>query len=307
MFIPPDSGAYIKSDYFGEIWVNDTAYLTGWVLTPEFTLADNYNGYIEAYINDYTRDTNSVYLLGTVAPDSIPVTNGTFSVMFSDSEPEYISINLIDVRGELRPDRNDGLFYCELDKYLFGPHSVGLSDTAIVVLKDVYDDTIMINSEIYEDTLDYDVYQIGGSDPFSVVPTSSDVTGFQNGVSYFTFYDTEEETLDVYVYTRDYNLFRNYGLIERAFYSGLKESEGHFMVYAQPIQKGGLSLNYSIPADGNVKISIFDIVGRNIFSKEATMKRGIYRFTKEKLPSGIYYINVGYNDRIDSRKVILFQ
>ncbi len=307
MFIPPDSGAYIKSDYFGEIWVNDTAYLSGWVLTSEFTLADNYNGYIEAYVHDYTRDTNSVYPLEVVNPDSIPVTNGIFSVMFSNSEPEYISINLIDVRGELRPDRNDGLFYCELDKYLIGPHSVGLQDTAVVILKDVYDDTIMINSEIYEDTLNYNVDQIGGSDPFSVIFTSPGVTGFQNGVSYFTFYDTEEETLDVYVDTRDYNLFRNYGLIERAFYSGLKESEGHFMVYAQPIQKGGLSLNYSIPVDGNVKISIFDIVGRNIFSKEATMRRGIYRFTKEKLPSGIYYINVGYNDRIDSRKVILFR
>jgi len=307
MFIPPDSGAYIMTEYFGEIWVNDTAELTGWILTPEYYIAENYNGYVEVYIHDDIRDTNSVYLLGIVNLDSVPVTNGTFSVMFSDSEPEYISVGIMDVKGELRPSGSEGLFYCELDKYLIGPHKEGLSDTAIVVLKDVYNDTIKINSEIYEDTFNFNVSEIGGSSPGSVVFTSPNPAGFQNGVSYCTFYDTESETLEVYVDPRNYDLFRNSGLIERAFYSGIEEFDRAFAVYAQSIQVGVLSLNCSIPVDGNVEITLFDIVGRKIYSKEVNLKKGVYRFTRDKLPSGIYYINVRYKGRFDSKKVVLFR
>jgi len=307
MFVPPDSGAYIMSDKFGEISVNDTAHLSGWILTAEYTLADNYNGYVEVYLHDDTRDTNSVYPLESVNPDSIPVTNGTFSVMFSDSEPEYISFDIADVRGELRPNRSEGLFYCELEKYLKGPHKEDLEDTAIVVLKDVYDDTIKINSGIYEDTFNYYISEIGGSTPWSFVFTSPNPTGFQNGVSFCRFYDTESETLEVYVEPRNYELFRNYGLIERAFYAGLEEMDRAFTVYALPVQKGALSINYSIPVNGSVEISIFDIVGREVCNKEISLKKGVYRFTKEKLPSGIYYIAIRYNDIFDSKKVILFR
>lgn len=307
MFVPPDSGAYIMSDKFGEISVNDTAHLSGWILTAEYTLADNYNGYVEVYLHDDTRNTNSVYPLEFVNPDSIPVTNGTFSVMFSDSEPEYISFDIADVRGELRPNRSEGLFYCELDKYLIGPHKEGLPDTAIVILKDVYNDTIKINSEIYEDTFNFNVSEIEGSFPNSVVFTSPNPAGFQNGVSYCTFYDTESETLEIYVDPRNYDLYHNSGLIERAFYSGIEEFDRVFAVYAQSIQVGVLSLNCSIPLDGSVELTIFDIVGRQIYSKDVNLKKGVYRFTRDKLPSGIYYINVRYKGRFDSKKVVLFR
>lgn len=305
MFIPPDSGAYIMSQDFGEILVNDTAELIGWILTPEYSLAENYNGYLELYFLDYTRDNNSVYLLEMFNSDSIPVTTGTFSVMFSDSEPEYISVGVMDVKGELKPSGAEGLFYCKLDKFLIGPHKEGLEDTAIVVLKDVYNDTIKINSEIYEDTLQYEVNEIGGLIPNSVTFTSPNITGFQDGISYLTFVDTEPETLEVLVYPRDSMLFHNYGLIERVFYSGIGELDRIFAVYARSLQNGTLSIRYSIPVDGDVEISVFDIMGRKIYSREVNQRKGMYRFTKEKLPSGIYFINVKYNNRIDSRKIVL--
>lgn len=305
MFIPPDSGAYVMTDSYGEIFVNDTAHLSGWILNTEYTLADNYNGYVKVYIQNDPRNPNTVYPLEAVNPDSIPVTNGLFSATFSDSEPEYISLIIEDVRGKLQSSKSDGLFYTVLDKYLLGPHEVNLEDTARVILKDVYNDTIEINSGIYEDTFDYYINEIGGSIPFSFNFTSPNPAGFQNGVSYCSFYNTEIETLEVYVNPRDYELFRNTGLIDKVFYTGLEDVGNHFTVHANPVQKGDLSINYSIPMDGKVEITVFDIAGRQIYKNERNFKRGVYRFEKNRMSSGIYFVNVKYNDILDSRKIVL--
>jgi hypothetical protein len=305
MFIPPDSAAYIMTEGYGDVMVNDTASVSGWILTAAYTLADNYNGYVKVSTQYDVRNPNTVYPLEAINPDSVPVTNGNFSGIFSDSEPEYISLIIEDVRGKLQPNKSDGLFYTELDKYLFGPHEVNLEDTAIVILKDIYGDTIKINSGIYEDTFDYYINEIGGSIPFSFNFTSPNPAGFQNGVSYCSFYNTEIETLEVYLSTRDDELFRNYGLIDKVFYAGLDDKREYFMVHANPVQKGDLSVNYSIPMDGKVEITVFDIAGRQIYKNEANLKKGVYRFTNKKMSSGIYFVNVKYNDILDSRKIVL--
>jgi len=69
-------------------------------------------------------------------------------------------------------------------------------------------------------------------------------------------------------------------------------------------------IKYSLPMDGFVKISVFNVLGQKIIDMvNATLKAGNYNFTFDgsKLASGVYIYRIEVNDFVKSKKMILLK
>lgn len=75
------------------------------------------------------------------------------------------------------------------------------------------------------------------------------------------------------------------------------------------------TIEYEIPKSGNVKANIFDITGRLVKTLEDKFqKSGRYKITwnsknnfNKQVASGIYIVNIKFNDKILSKKLMLIK
>ncbi len=78
-------------------------------------------------------------------------------------------------------------------------------------------------------------------------------------------------------------------------------------IYPNP-SNGNFIINYAIPIKGNVKISLYDVMGRmrKIIANEDKIFAGYYRIKcNENLPSGIYFLRFTSGSKKITRKMIL--
>ena len=76
-----------------------------------------------------------------------------------------------------------------------------------------------------------------------------------------------------------------------------------------------LRILYTLPSSGDVKIQIFDILGRNVYNKRISkVSTGIHKFIwrgksskNNGLPEGIYFLRISFKDKIFNKKVILLK
>jgi len=81
---------------------------------------------------------------------------------------------------------------------------------------------------------------------------------------------------------------------------------GVYNNYPNPAQ-GFTNIHFSTPSAGQVEITVFDAVGRQVKSVSFTSKPGVNTYVLEtsSLRSGIYMYNVKYNNKVQSKKLII--
>lgn len=137
------------------------------------------------------------------------------------------------------------------------------------------------------------------------------------------FYATSEYGWDYmyeYVNLFNYNLYGDPSLILAGFSTGIDDEQGEYsypeltVTGSNPLYSS-TSLQFSLPADGNVKISVFDITGRRVANLlDSFNSRGSYELiwngtneNGEHLPSGTYLITAEIDDYTVSQKLVLLR
>jgi len=300
-YIHPDSAAYIVLILPEEACLNESADVTGYIFTPEYALADYYNGFVSVGATDNYRS-NSVYFI-TPDPESVPVNNGIFTATLSDTEPEYITVTAQDVKGLLVPDNEDMTFYGMLDTRVVGPHRVNCYDTIQVFLRDVQGNRIYLDGVYRDDSLSFSVSQIGGSNAYSVSMPDGDRTTFVDGFCSVRIMDSEVETLKISTFPYNADWYHGYETASYIGITGISEPSP-FQIKLNTVQKGVLSFQFGMNAMGSVSIELFDIAGRCVFRRDMILKPGTYTVVRENLPSGVYYLRLSRGKQQVKGKVV---
>lgn len=69
------------------------------------------------------------------------------------------------------------------------------------------------------------------------------------------------------------------------------------------------TIKYHITKDGNVSLTIYDILGREVYSMSEFRKVGSYEymFNGENLASGLYYYRIESNGFVETKKMALIK
>ncbi len=78
-----------------------------------------------------------------------------------------------------------------------------------------------------------------------------------------------------------------------------------FQLQINLLMRNTVELVYTIPAEGDVELSIYDIAGRQLFGLHERSPAGTFTL-RRRLPSGIYVVNLKWNGKEVIRKFISF-
>ena len=78
-----------------------------------------------------------------------------------------------------------------------------------------------------------------------------------------------------------------------------------FQLNIHLMMRGVVELVYTIPKEGDVELSIYDIAGRRIFHLKERSPKGIFTL-RRRLPSGVYIASLKWNGREVLKKFISF-
>ncbi|MBZ0266217.1 right-handed parallel beta-helix repeat-containing protein [bacterium] len=80
-------------------------------------------------------------------------------------------------------------------------------------------------------------------------------------------------------------------------------------VYPNPFNST-FRVEYSVPEPGEVSVTIFDVLGRQVYGSNSAVERGAHQLsikTTDKMVSGVYFLQVEYMHQIQSQKILLLK
>ncbi|MGZ4059621.1 MAG: T9SS type A sorting domain-containing protein, partial [Bacteroidia bacterium] len=83
--------------------------------------------------------------------------------------------------------------------------------------------------------------------------------------------------------------------------------ENKFNVYPNPF-RGNSTIEYSIPADADVKLDVYNILGTRINTlTSGKQQAGDYKYTLNNLNTGVYFVTLSVNKNVTTQRVIVIE
>ena len=100
-----------------------------------------------------------------------------------------------------------------------------------------------------------------------------------------------------------------YDYNNRQTLSSVPEYYGLSKVYPNPFNPS-TRIEFNLPSDANISLSIYDLSGRQVATVfEGFQDAGLhsYQWDASKMPSGVYYVRLQFNNQVQSMKAVLMK